>query len=105
MFDRIDLQDKNAKLNAKASPAALLGLTMDKKIASFKRFLRLLIVASHENNRDSITRLDSFKMLFLGIQGLSPDKKNHALGMFPNWWALANGPVESDAYNWIKETY
>lgn len=48
----------------------------------------------------SFTRLKALKLLFFSA-AIKDEQGNDLLGVFDNFYALPNGPVESDIYNYI----
>lgn len=77
---------------------------MDKKIKAFEYILNRIIKWGEESVPSvpisSFTRLKVLKLLFL-IATVKNEYDNDLLDIFDNFYALANGPVESDVYNCI----
>lgn len=70
---------------------------MDKSLAFeylMSKVLELVVVS----NNDSFTRLKALKYLFF-IATVSNQDHSDLLDIFDNFYALPNGPVESDIYN------
>lgn len=74
------------------------------KVASFEYLLHQFISWSQEDFPEvsilSFTRLKSLKLLFF-VSAIKNKEGNDILDIFNNFYALKNGPVESDIYNCI----
>lgn len=72
---------------------------MSEKILAFEYLLTQLI-KWNGNNSSSFTRLKALKMLFF-VATVKNEFGQDLLDVFDNFYALPNGPVESDIYNCI----
>lgn len=79
-------------------------MTTNYKILAFEYLLTLLLRWYHEVSQDkntsSFTRLKALKLLFFTTAVKNNDGKD-LLDIFDNYYAMQNGPVESDIYNAI----
>lgn len=77
---------------------------MSEKIIAFEYILNQLIEKGTDGNSKvyqlSFTRLKALKLLFL-VAAIKNQYGNDLLDVFDNFYALPNGPVESDVYNSI----
>lgn len=72
---------------------------MSEKILAFEYLLTQLIKWNN-NDSSSFTRLKALKLLFL-VAAVKDEFGHDLLDVFDNFYALPNGPVESDIYNCI----
>lgn len=77
---------------------------MPEKLIAFEYILNQLIEKGTIGNskffQSSFTRLKALKLLFL-VAAIKNQYGNDLLDIFDNFYALPNGPVESDIYNSI----
>lgn len=77
---------------------------MLEKLIAFEYILNQLLEKGVEGNskffQSSFTRLKALKLLFL-VAAVKNQYGNDLLDVFDNFYALPNGPVESDVYNSI----
>lgn len=72
---------------------------MSEKILAFEYLLTQLI-KWNDNDSSSFTRLKALKLLFF-VAAVKNEFGEDLLDLFDNFYALPNGPVESDVYNCI----
>ena len=83
-------------------------MNMDYKIFCFEYMLFQLMewyrdLRPSQNPLNSFTRLKSLKLLFFVATVEASESNEGLLSIFDNFYAMGNGPVESDVYNAMVE--